>query len=73
MTNEEIIERLKDIEGLVREHRYELALALTAKLEEAIASLPPGEAAVSRPVLDLVQASRLLTETLIRLQDLRIH
>ena len=73
MSSEEIIERIQEIETLVREHRYELALALTARLEDALAGLPhqnwPGAAAVR----DLLQVSRLLTETLIRLQGLRIH
>ena len=73
MNSEDIVECLREIEGLVREHRYELALALTVKLEEAIATLPPEDTSVSRSVRDLVQASRLLAETLIRLQDLRVH
>jgi len=73
MSSEEIVERLQEIEALVRERQYDLALALTDRLEEAIARLPPNAAPVSKPVRDLLQASRLLTETLIRLQGLRIH
>jgi hypothetical protein len=73
MSSEEIIERIQEIETLVGEHRYELALALTARLEDALAALPhqnwPGAGAVR----DLLQVSRLLTETLIHLQGLRIH
>lgn len=73
MSSQEIVERLQEIEALVREHQYDLALALTEKLEEAIANLPADAKPVSKPVRDLLQASRLLTETLIRLQGLRIH
>lgn len=73
MAREEIIAHLRQIESLVREQRYELALALTTKVEDAIACLPPEEATATRPVRDLLQASRLMTETLIRLRELRVH
>jgi hypothetical protein len=73
MSTAEIIERLQEIENLVRERRYDLALALTGKLDDALAELPPGAQPLGEPVRDLLQASRLLTETLIRLQDLRLH
>jgi len=73
MAREEIIAQLRKIESLVREQRYELALALTTKVEDVIASLPADDATVSRPVRDLLQASRLMTETLIRLRELRVH
>jgi hypothetical protein len=73
MGREEIIAQLRKIELLVREQRYELALALTTKVEEAIALLPADDATATRPVRDLLQASRLMTETLIRLRELRVH
>jgi hypothetical protein len=73
MIREDIIQQLQQIEVLLRDHRYELALALTGKLEEAIAELPIDDPAASGPVRDLIQASRLMTETLIRLRELRIH
>jgi hypothetical protein len=73
MAREEIIAQLRQIESLVREQRYELALALTTKVEDVIASLPAGDATISRSVRDLLQASRLMTETLIRLRELRVH
>lgn len=72
-TRDQIIDRLQEVESLVREQRYELALALTAKLEEAMMTLPADDPAVSRPVRDLLLALRLMTETLIRLRELRVH
>jgi hypothetical protein len=73
MSSEEIVERIQEIETLVREHRYELALALTARLEDALAALPPQNWPGAGAVRDLLLVSRLLTETLIRLQGLRVH
>jgi hypothetical protein len=73
MGREDIIAQLRQIESLVRDQRYELALALTTKVEDAIASLPADDATASRPLRDLLQASRLMTETLIRLRELRVH
>ena len=73
MERSDIIERLQEIESLVGEQRYDLALALTVKLEEAITASPPEDDSISRSVRDLLQASRLMTETLIRLRELRVH
>ena len=73
MTDAEVIEDLHRIESLLRERRYELALALTVIIEDVIARANPDDAAVHRSVLDLLQASRLMTETLLRLRELRVH
>jgi hypothetical protein len=73
MSSAEIIERIQEIEKLVRDRRYDLALALTTRLEEALDLLPPERRPVVRTIRDLLQVSRLLTETLIRIQDLRVH
>jgi hypothetical protein len=73
MRDTDVIVHLRRVESLLRERRYELALALTEILEEVLAALPDAESAVDRSVRDLLQASRLMTETLIRLRELRVH
>lgn len=73
MSSAEIIERIQEIEKLVRDRRYDLALALTTRLEEALDLLPPERRPVVGTIRDLLQVSRLLTETLIRIQGLRVH
>lgn len=72
MDTEEIIQRVEEIEQLVRERRYEIALGLTLRLEADMAAVP-GDTSVTQPVRDLVAASRLFTESLITLQTLRHH
>jgi hypothetical protein len=73
MTGAEIIVHLRRVETLLREGRYDLALALTGTLEDVVAALPPDATNVNRAVRDLLQVSRLMTETLIRLRELRVH
>lgn len=73
MTDAEVIVHLRRIESLLRERRYELALALTGTLEDVIAAQPSDAANLNPSVRDLLQASRLMTETLIRLRELRVH
>ncbi len=73
MRDTDVIVHLQRVESLLRERRYELALTLTEILEEILAGLPDAESAVERSVRDLLQASRLMTETLIRLRELRVH
>ena len=73
MSGDEIIERIQEIETLVHEHRYQLALVLTSKLADALATWPPDRRPIVGRVHDLLRVSGLLTETLIRLQGLRVH
>ncbi len=70
-TGDEIVARVEKIQGFVRERRYELALTLIESLEEDLATIEDPE--VTQPVRDLVHASRMFTESLIRLQQLQRH
>ena len=69
----EIIERIREIDVLVRQHRYDLALALTARLEEMVAGLQGDRRPMSEAVLHFLYVSRRLTEALIHLQSVRTH
>lgn len=73
MTTDIIIARVQRIEELVRDRRFELALVLTRGLEEDLEAVPVEGIQDCAPIQDLVQASRLFTESLIRLRDLRVH
>ena len=71
MTIEAIVATVRDITALVQDRRYDLALALTERLEEQL-NLHPGPG-VTEPVRDLIAASRLLTQSLITLRSLAVH
>lgn len=73
MTTDDIVALVEDIKALVLERRYELALALTTKLEEQMAEVPLDDPAIPPAVRDLVKASRQLTESLITLRGLQVH
>jgi hypothetical protein len=64
---------VEQIASLVRERRYELALALTEGLEARLAVIPFDDPTMPPAVRDLVQASRQLTESLITLRGLHLH
>jgi hypothetical protein len=64
---------VEQIASLVRERRYELALALTEGLEARLATIPADDPTMPPAVRDLVQASRQLTESLITLRGLHLH
>ncbi|MFN8542798.1 MAG: hypothetical protein U0807_01095 [Candidatus Binatia bacterium] len=73
MDTDAIVAMVKEISGLVRDRRYDLALALTERLEEELDAIPPGDVTVTQPVRDLVAASRLMTQSLITLRGLALH
>lgn len=68
-----IVPRVQRILGLLGEGRLEVALTLTASLEEDLASFEVDDGVSLQPIRDLLCASRLSTESLIRLRALRIH
>lgn len=71
MTIDAIVATVRDISALVQDRRYDLALALTERLEEEL-NQHPG-VGISQPVRDLIAASRLLTQSLITLRELAVH
>lgn len=73
MSFDELKAEVEQIATLVRDRRFDLALALTEALQGRIALVPDDDATVTPPVRDLIEASRQLTETLITLRGLQLH
>lgn len=73
MSFDELQDEVERIGALVRERRFELALALTEQLQARIADIPRSDPTITPPVRDLIEASRQLTESLIALRGLQVH
>lgn len=73
MALEAIVPRVQQIMGLLGDGRFDLALTLTTSLEEELATVDMEDAGTLQPIRDLLCASRLSTESLIKLRALRIH
>lgn len=73
MSPETIVPRVRQILGLLGDGRLDLALTLTTSLEDELAVLVAEGAGDLQPMRDLLGASRLSTETLIKLRALRVH
>jgi hypothetical protein len=73
VTPDQIVPRVLQIEKLVRDRQLDLALLLTQNLEEDLDSVPADDTSVSEPLKDFIRASRMFTETLIRLRELQRH
>ncbi len=73
MTGTIIAMRLHEIDRLIKERRFELALMLTERLEDWLASVPSDDAGAARPIRDLVHAARECTQALVCLRDLQVH
>jgi hypothetical protein len=73
VTPDQIVPRVLQIEKLVRDRQLDLALLLTQNLEEDLDAVPADDTSVSEPLKDFIRASRMFTETLIRLRELQRH
>jgi hypothetical protein len=73
MSFQELEAEVQRIAGLVRDRRFDLALALTEALQGRIALVPENDPTVTPPVRDMIEASRQLTQTLITLRALQMH
>lgn len=66
-----IISRVEQIVTLLGERRFDLALTLTTHLEEDVVAWGEGSDGTTQAIRDFLYASRLSTETLIKVQALR--
>ena len=66
-----IISRVEQILTLLGERRFDLALTLTTHLEEDVVALGEGSDGAAQAIRDFLYASRLSTETLIKVRALR--
>ena len=73
MALETIVPRVQQILALLGDGRFDLALTLTTSLEEELATVEVEDTGNLQPIRDLLCASRLSTESLIKLRSLRIH
>ena len=73
MALETIVPRVQQILALLGDGRFDLALTLTTSLEEELAIVEVEDTGNLQPIRDLLCASRLSTESLIKLRSLRIH
>jgi hypothetical protein len=64
---------VEEIAGLIRDRRWELALALTEQLEARIADAPLDAPPLPPAVRDLLAASKQLTASLITLRNSHVH
>jgi hypothetical protein len=71
MTADDIVPRVQQIDRLVRDGQLDLALHLTRGLEEDLDVAVASDTGVTEPVLELIRASRIFTETMIDLRAQR--
>jgi hypothetical protein len=68
MSTDDIVNQVREIEALVRERRYGIALSMTERLEAELAKLPADDPSATLNVRQLVRSSRLLAESLTTLR-----
>lgn len=73
MSFDELEAEIERIASLIRDRRYDTALALTEGLQARLATMPADDSTVAPVVRDLIEASRQLTESLITLRGLQVH
>jgi hypothetical protein len=70
---DDVIAYLEQIKGLVAGRQFDLALAVTEKLEARLDTPEDGDEPVSTVVRDLLRTSRQMTEACVKLQKLTVH
>ena len=69
MSTDDIMNQVREIEALVRERRYGIALSMTERLEAELVKLPADDPSATLNVRQLVRSSRLLAESLTTLRS----
>jgi hypothetical protein len=64
---------VEEIAGLIRDRRWDLALALTEQLEARVADAPIDAPPFPPAVRDLLAASKQLTQSLVALRNNHVH